>query len=34
MIESLITVSSPTADDYPYGERGVAQRHRNIGGGR
>ena len=33
-LESLTTVSSPTADDYPYGEPGVAQRHRNIGGGR
>ena len=33
-LESLTAVSAPRTDDYPYGEPGVAQRHRNIGGGR
>ena len=33
-LESLTAVSTPPADDYPYGAPGRAQRHRNIGGGR
>ncbi|GAA1952984.1 aldo/keto reductase [Microbacterium deminutum] len=33
-VDSLTAVSAPPADDYPYGEPGVAQRHRNIQGGR
>lgn len=32
--ERLTVVSTPQADDYPYGGPGAAQRHRNIGGGR
>jgi hypothetical protein len=30
----LTDVSAPRADDYPYGSAGVAQRRRNIEGGR
>ncbi len=30
----LADVSAPVADDYPYGVAGVAQRHRNLAGGR
>jgi aryl-alcohol dehydrogenase (NADP+) len=30
----LTAVSAPQTEDYPYGAPGVAQRHRNIGGGR
>jgi aryl-alcohol dehydrogenase (NADP+) len=30
----LTDVSAPQTEDYPYGEPGVAQRHRKIGGGR
>jgi aryl-alcohol dehydrogenase (NADP+) len=33
-LASLTTVSAPQAEDYPYGEPGVAQRHRKIAGGR
>jgi aryl-alcohol dehydrogenase (NADP+) len=33
-LESLTAASAPRADDYPYGAPGIAQRHRNIGGGR
>ncbi|KAA9107709.1 aldo/keto reductase [Microbacterium rhizomatis] len=33
-LEALTVVSAPPADDYPYGAPGVAQRHRNIHGGR
>ncbi|WP_114561440.1 aldo/keto reductase [Desertihabitans aurantiacus] len=32
--ERLTGVSAPVWDDYPYGEPGVAQRHRKITGGR
>ncbi|MFY9713422.1 MAG: aldo/keto reductase [Microbacterium sp.] len=33
-IEKLTAVSSPQTEDYPYGEPGIAQRHRKLGGGR
>lgn len=33
-IDSLTTVSKPDMSDYPYGEGGIGQRNRNIGGGR
>jgi aryl-alcohol dehydrogenase-like predicted oxidoreductase len=33
-LETLTAVGAPRADDYPYGEAGVAQRHRKIEGGR
>ncbi|MFE7845719.1 aldo/keto reductase [Microbacterium sp. NPDC057407] len=33
-LERLSLVSAPQADDYPYGAPGVAQRHREIQGGR
>ncbi len=33
-LERLTDVSVPPAEDYPYGAPGVAQRHRNIAGGR
>jgi aryl-alcohol dehydrogenase-like predicted oxidoreductase len=33
-LERLTLVSAPSAEDYPYGTAGVAQRHRKIGGGR
>jgi aryl-alcohol dehydrogenase-like predicted oxidoreductase len=33
-LERLTEVSAPVAEDYPYGAPGVAQRHRNIEGGR
>ncbi len=33
-LASLTTASAPRADDYPYGVGGVAQRNRNLAGGR
>ena len=33
-LASLTTASAPRADDYPYGVGGVAQRNRNLEGGR
>jgi aryl-alcohol dehydrogenase-like predicted oxidoreductase len=33
-LERLTKASEPRLDDYPYGPAGVAQRHRNIEGGR
>ena len=33
-LASLTTASAPRADDYPYGVGGVAQRSRNLEGGR
>ncbi|MCU1418070.1 MAG: aldo/keto reductase [Schumannella sp.] len=33
-LQRLTEVSAPEADDYPYGAPGVAQRHRQLGGGR
>ena len=33
-LDRLTEVSAPVAEDYPYGAAGVAQRHRNIEGGR
>lgn len=33
-LETLTAISAPQTEDYPYGEPGAAQRHRNIGGGR
>jgi len=33
-LERLTAVSAPQTDDYPYGEPGVAQRHRKPAGGR
>jgi aryl-alcohol dehydrogenase-like predicted oxidoreductase len=33
-IEHLTTVSAPPMDDYPYGERGLIQRSREVVGGR
>jgi len=30
----LTDASAPRVDDYPYGEGGVAQRHRKLTGGR
>ncbi|HYI34730.1 MAG TPA: aldo/keto reductase [Glaciibacter sp.] len=33
-LDLLTTVSAPQADDYPYGAPGVAQRRRNLHGGR
>lgn len=33
-IDTLTTVSKPDMSDYPYGEGGIGQRNRNIGGGR
>ena len=33
-IARLSTASKPQMSDYPYGEGGIGQRNRNIGGGR
>lgn len=33
-IETLSAISKPEMSDYPYGEGGIGQRNRNIGGGR
>jgi aryl-alcohol dehydrogenase (NADP+) len=33
-LDTLTSVSAPRVDDYPYGTAGVAQRNRNITGGR
>jgi aryl-alcohol dehydrogenase-like predicted oxidoreductase len=33
-LDALTTVSAPPAEDYPYGAPGVAQRNRNLEGGR
>ena len=33
-LERLTEVSAPPAEDYPYGQPGIAQRHRKIEGGR
>jgi len=33
-LSTLSAVSKPEISDYPYGEGGIGQRNRNIGGGR
>ena len=33
-MEKLTRISAPAMADYPYGERGINQRNRNMGGGR
>ena len=33
-MDTLNTISKPHMSEYPYGEQGIAQRHRKIEGGR